>query len=136
MKTKYFSIFSVNLFKFGEQYVTQFILFECKYLFSIIFFYFHKSDSCQDRYHTHAFNAYSIRIFGDYVEEIFIDGVVNYLKRSRKRILYIPRDNFHRITKSNGCLTLLLAGRWKDSWQELVDGEYITYNWNRKILNK
>lgn len=138
MKTKYFSFLKYNVFNFGEQKVSQFIIFECKYLFSIIFFYFYKSNSCQDRFHTHAFNAISIRIFGDYIEEFLLDEVnykVDSAKRSRSRFLYIPRDSYHRITKSNGCLTLLLSGKWKKTWKEYINGEVIIYNWNRKTNN-
>jgi len=135
MKSKYFSLFSLNKFEFGEQHVTQFILFECKYLFSIIFFYFHKSNKCQDRFHTHAFNAISILLFGNYVEEFLKDGIITNSNRNRSRILFIPRDKFHRITKSNGCLTMLISGRWKPTWMEYINGEVVTYNWNRR-LNK
>lgn len=138
MKTKYFSILSYNRFEFGEQVVSQFIIFECKYLFSIIFFYFHKSNGCQDRFHTHAFNAISIRIFGDYIEEFLLDEVtckIDSAKRSRSRFLYIPRDSYHRITRSNGCLTLLLSGKWNKTWKEYVNGNIIYYNWNRNPLN-
>ena len=136
MKTKYFTLLSLNKFEFGEQHVTQLILFECKYLFSIIFFYFHKSDSYQDRFHTHAFKAISIRIFGDYVEEFLNHNVITSAKRSRNRIIYIPRDEFHRITKSNGCLTLLISGSWKQTWQEYIDNKFVTYSWNRNIQLK
>ena len=138
MKTKYFSIFDYNKFEFGEQIVSQFIIFECKYLFSIIFFYFHKSNGCQDRFHTHAFNAISIRIFGDYIEEFLLDEseyIIDSAKRSRKRFLYIPRDSYHRITRSDGCLTLLLSSRWNKTWKEYIDGKIVYYNWNRTILN-
>jgi len=138
MKTKYFSIFDYNKFEFGEQVVSQFIIFECKYLFSIIFFYFHQSKGCQDRFHTHAFNAISIRIFGDYIEEFLLDEV-NYIidsaKRSRNRFLYIPRNSYHRITKSDGCLTLLLSSKWNKTWKEYINGKVIYYKWNRNILN-
>lgn len=137
MKTKYLSFLRYNKFVFGEQVVSQFVLFECKYLFSLIFFYFHKSSSCQDRFHTHAFKSLSIRIFGDYVEEILIDkNVVEKLNRSRKRFLYIPKDYFHRITRSNGCLTLLLSGSWDKEWQEYKDGEFKIYTWGRENKTK
>ena len=134
MRTKYFTILSLNKFEFGEQHVTQLILFECKYLFSIIFFYFHKSYLCQDRFHTHAFKAISIRIFGDYVEEFLNHNVITSDKRSRNRIIFIPRDEFHRITKSNGCLTLLISGSWKQTWQEYIDNKFVTYSWNRNLI--
>ena len=135
MKTKYFSLLSLNFFCFGKQIVTQFIVFECKYLFSIIFFYFHKTNGVQDRFHTHAFNALSIRIFGDYTEEFLDENTleITSAQRKRKRFLYIPRNSFHRITKSTGCLTLLISGRWKKTWKEYKDDNFTVYNWNRKI---
>lgn len=135
IKTNYFSFLKYNKFVFGEQAVSQFVIFECKYLFSIIFFYFHKSNFKQDRFHTHAFNALSIRIFGDYIEEILLDvpnGLYSKEKRSRTRFLYIPRDSFHRITKSDGCLTLLLSGPWKKEWKEYINGQVKRYTWGRK----
>lgn len=135
MKTKYFTILSLNKFEFGEQHVTQLILFKSKYLFSIIFFYFHPSVSHQDRFHTHAFEAISIRLFGDYVEEFLNNGVITSAKRSRNRIIYIPCDEFHRITKSNGCITMLISGSWKQTWQESIDNKIVTYSWNRNIQN-
>lgn len=131
----WFNIFKYSVFNFGEQKVTQFILFECKYLFSIIFFYFHPSDSTQDRFHTHAFKSISVLLFGNYIEEI-LDENFNIFKRSRNtsRFLYIPRNKYHRITKSTGCLTLLVSGRWKNSWKEYINGKEVEYSWNRKEL--
>ena len=135
MKTKYFSFLSYNLFEFGDQHVSQFIVFESKYLFSIIFFYFHKSSGCQDRFHTHAFNALSFRVFGNYIEEFIVDNYEIVSKpRDRSRLLYIPKNSFHRITKSDGCLTILLSGRWEKTWKEYVNGQLIIYNWNRHVL--
>lgn len=132
-KNKYLSFLKYNKFIFGEQAVSQFVVFECKYLFSIIFFYFHKSDSHQDRFHTHAFKAVSIRIFGDYIEELLeSNGEIVKLNRSRSRVLYIPKDCFHRITKSDSCLTLLLSGPWSKQWKEYKNGKITTYTWGRK----
>ena len=48
MKRKSRSLLKYNKFLFGTQPVSQFVVFESKYLFSIIFFYFHKSDGEQD----------------------------------------------------------------------------------------
>lgn len=142
---KTMKLFKYSKFKFGEQHVSQFILFEHKKLFSIIFFYFHKSNGNQDRFHTHAFNAYSFRIFGNYIEEKRI-GIVNHntnkLKymifkenRNESRLIYIPKNSWHRITKSNGCLTLLLSGPWGETWQEYFpkNQKTITYSHNRII---
>lgn len=125
-------IFKKQVFEFGEQKVTQFKIFENKKWFSLIIFYFHNSpNKSQDRFHTHAFNALSIRLWGDYEEE-FLDKPSSM--RSRKRFLFIPRDSFHRITRSNGCCTLLLAGKWKKTWLEFKNGEFTEFSHNRKII--
>jgi hypothetical protein len=43
IKRKDFSFLTFNRFSFGDQIVSQFVLFEWKLLGSIIIFYFHKS---------------------------------------------------------------------------------------------
>ncbi len=135
MKGKIFSIFAYNKFTFGDQIVSQFVIFECKWLFSIIIFYFHKSDSSQDRFHTHAFNALSIKLFGRYTEYLLTDENTGEYKSSRRNTVlkYFPRDSYHKIGNSNGCATILISGRWKKHWKEFKDNKIINYNWNRKI---
>jgi len=135
MKTKLFSLFKYNKFEFGNQIVSQFIIFECKYLFSIILFYFHKSDKEQDRYHTHAFNAHSFKIFGKYTEYVLYDEKTlenkSYIRESVYK--YFPKDCYHKIGNSTGCLTILFSGKWDKTWKECNDkGEIKTLNWNRK----
>ena len=133
MKTVIFSLFKYNKFTFGNQVVSQFVVFEHKRLFSIIFFYFHKSEESQDRFHTHAFNAWSFNLFGQYSEYI-LDEKTKWveIKRRRNVIEYFPRESFHKIGNSNGCMTLLLSGPWKDGWKEYIDGEIVEYNWGRE----
>jgi len=136
MKLKFISLLKYNKFKFGNQIVSQFVIFECKYLFSIIIFYFHKSDGHQDRFHTHAFNAISFKLFGQYDEHVLIDeNTGKYDIRRRKQIIqYFPRNSYHRIAKSNGCCTILLSGKWNKTWKEYIDGKIKIYSWNRKEL--
>ena len=86
MKTRTFSFLKFNRFKFGEQIVTQFVLFELKYLGSIIFFYFHKSQKAQDRFHTHAFNAISVKFFGNYDEHVLINENTGEYKIKKRDI--------------------------------------------------
>lgn len=104
----------------GEQVVSELTILEWKRLFSIKMFHFHKTDGKQDRFHTHAFNAVSVLLSGDYIEEVVddLDNIVP-LKRSRKRFLFIPTNQYHRITKSEGCRTLLITGPWGDTFKEL-----------------
>lgn len=104
----------------GDQCVTELTILEWKKLFSIKLFHFHKTDGKQDRFHTHAFNAVSILLSGDYVEEVIDDtNTIVPLKRSRKRFLFIPANQYHRITKSDGCRTLLITGPWGNTFKEL-----------------
>ena len=120
MKNRFLSILKYNKFKFGKQHISQFVVFECKYIGSIIFFYFHKSDYSQDRFHTHAFNAISFKIFGNYDEHVLInENTGKYEIHKRTNIIkYFPRNSYHRIANSNGCLTLLLSGKWEKHWKE------------------
>lgn len=124
---------SINL---GDQNVTELTILEWKRFFSIKMFYFHPTDGKQDRFHTHAFNAVSILLSGDYVEEVIKDALVCELKRSRKRFLFIPANQYHRITKSTGCRTLLITGPWGDEFKELrqvpSDNKYFT-GWTEHV---
>lgn len=136
MKTKWFSIFKLNKFEFGKQVVSQFVIFECKYLFSVIIFYFHKSDGVQDRHHTHAFNALSIKLFGTYTEYVYEESEYTkrwYCRDRTEIVKYFPRDSFHKIGNSTGCATVLFSGPWKKTWKELLDtGEIKEYTWGRE----
>jgi hypothetical protein len=115
VKNKVFSFFRYNRFNFGDQPVSQFVILEWKHLFSIIIFYFHRSEGSQDRFHTHAFNALSFKIFGQYTEYVLSSESANdYIEKRRTQFFkYFPRNSYHKIGNSNGCMTLLLSGRWK-----------------------
>jgi hypothetical protein len=136
-KSKSLSFLKYNKFIFGEQVVSQFIIFEWKHLFSIIIFYFHKSNGCQDRFHTHAFNAISIKLFGTYEEQIMDSESTGefHIEKRTSIFKYFPRDSYHRISKSDGCCTILFSGRWKKTWKEYIDGNVVHYNWNRININ-
>lgn len=103
----------------GQQNVTELTILEWKKLFSIKLFHFHKSTGCQDRFHTHSFNSISFLIKGNYVEEILRGDTVVPYNRNRSRFIYIPSNEYHRITRSDGCRTLLITGPWEPEWKEL-----------------
>jgi len=143
---------------FGDLVAKQFVLFEHKKLFGIIFFYF--KGGKQDRFHTHAFNALSIKLWGTYTEGILVydknwleprfGGIVpvideiKYVKRD-KIFKYFPRNCYHSINDSKGCMTILFQGPWNETWKEckIKDGrlgnyvitEETTLTWHRKIFN-
>lgn len=112
-------IFKKKRINLGEQDVTEWTLLEYKKWFSIKLFHFHKSDGCQDRFHTHAFGAVSILLKGDYTEELLEGSQIVSRSRKASRLTYIPRDTYHRITRSTGCHTVLITGPWSGSFKEL-----------------
>jgi hypothetical protein len=137
MKTTWISLFAFNKFNFGNRPIHQFVLIEIKPLFSIIFFWFHKSDNIQDRYHTHAFNAISIKLFGEYDEHVLLDeSTGESIVNNRTQVIkYFPRDSYHAIGKSKrGCLTILFSGPWHKHWKEWIDGKVARYSWSRVKL--
>lgn len=135
MKTRIFSLLRYNKFTFGDQVVSQFVIFECKFLFSLIIFYFHKSDSSQDRFHTHAFNAFSIKLFGEYSEYILDDESTGefHVEKRTQVFKFFPRNSYHKIGNSKGCCTFLISGPWNKNWKEYINGNVVTYTWGRNI---
>lgn len=103
----------------GEQNVSETTILEWKRLFSIKLFHFHTTSGKQDRFHTHSFGAVSFLITGNYIEEIIKDGKVIALDRNRSRFIYIPKNQYHRITKSDSCRTIMITGPWSKHWKEL-----------------
>ena len=134
-KTRVFSLLKYNKFEFGEQIVSQFVVFECKWLFSIIIFYFHKSEGSQDRFHTHAFNALSFKLFGKYDEHLLDSEETGefHVEERTQFFKYFPRNSYHRIAKSTGCATILISGPWKKEWKEYIKGKIQNYSWGREI---
>jgi hypothetical protein len=136
MKSKTISFLRYNKFTFGDQTVSQFVIFECKWLFSVIVFYFHKCGSSQDRFHTHAFNALSIKLFGKYDEYILDNEETGefHIEERTQILKWFPRDSYHKIGGSTGCCTILFSGRWEKSWKEYHDGKVLHYSWGRENL--
>lgn len=120
----------------GDQLVTELTVLEWKPLFSIKLFHFHPSSGVQDRFHTHAFKAVSFLLSGNYMEEIIRDGKIIKLPRNRKRVLYIPKDEFHRIGHSGGCKTLLITGPWGDTFRELTQFALHPVFWKETICGE
>ncbi len=118
----------------GELDANQFIIIEIKSLFSIIFYFF-KGSGWQDRFHTHAFNAVSFRIFGSYRVRDIIDGKVVESART-SRVKFFSKKTNHMLGPSQGCLTLLIAGPWDKTWIETKDGQERVLTWGRKRISQ
>lgn len=125
----------------GTLTVDETTILEWKPLFSLKTFYFHKGDA-QEIYHTHSFSAISFLIHGNYVES-FYDAERSPDRcweepRNRSRLIYIPQDRFHQITKSEGCRTVMLTGPWGDTYREYQPdtNEIITSTHGRREVSR
>lgn len=97
----------------------------------MIFFYFKGGD--QDRFHTHAFNAISFKLFGKYTEGIMDPDTKEITYRERTQIFrYFPRNSYHSINRSNGCCTFLIQGPWRKTWKEYKNNQEKILTWHRK----
>lgn len=127
-------IMSFKKIIFGDLIANQFVLFEHKKLFGLLFFYF--KGGSQDRFHTHAFNALSIKLFGNYMEGILDEKTKQITYESRNSVFkYFPRDRYHSINHSDGCLTFLIQGPWKKYWKEYKNGVETKLTWHRQEVN-
>lgn len=122
----------------GDGHIIQYVLFESKHLFSIIFYNWKTIK--QNRFHSHAFPAVAFLLSGSYEEEVFKDGeikqkTVNQWMKPR----YLPKDYTHRILKAEPhTWTMVFVGPWKKTWWEYFDDTktWVKYGWGRKVLEK
>lgn len=111
MKFKSLSLGTIN--------VDEITIAEWKPLFSLKTFYFCPGEA-QEIYHTHSFDSYSFLVYGNYIEAFYDDVNDIYWEepRNRSRLIHIPRDRYHQITKSDGCRTIMITGPWSDHYKE------------------
>lgn len=117
----------------GVGNISRFTIIEIKYLFGIIINTFNTTS--QDRYHSHAFHAWSWMLKGGYFEDVIKDGkVIRNVAIWKSR--WIPRNHIHRIGYSlPGSMSVTFEGPWESTWQEyFTDGRMKTYTWGRKVL--
>jgi hypothetical protein len=121
----------------GEGAVYSFTLFESKYLFSIIFYWWKTID--QVRFHTHAFAAIAFLLSGSYVEDRIVDGQIE--ENNVNQWLwprYLPRNYTHKIKKAAPrTLTMVITGPWQKHWYEYFEDtrQWIKYGWGREKLD-
>lgn len=115
--------------KLGEFIANQFTIIEIKNLFSFIVYYF-KGDGWQDRYHSHAFNAIAINLFGNIQEEI-LDNNKTKIEIRNEWIKYYSKERYHKLGKSKGCLMIVICGPWEKYWYEIKDGIKRKLSWKR-----
>lgn len=116
----------------GVGNIQRFTIFEIKYVCGIIVNIFNTTN--QDRFHSHAFNAFSWMLRGHYFEEVIEDGAVVTKKIEKSR--FIPRNYIHKITQSTpNAMSITFEGPWESTWNEYFDtGRVKAYSWGRKVL--
>lgn len=106
--------------------VTGYFLVEIKPLFSIVLLHFAKGS--REAYHSHAFNALSIWLWGRVKEHILYGDTLGW---NAGRAKYTPRDCFHKIEALEDSWCLSFRGPWVDKWYEVRKGKYVTLTHGR-----
>jgi hypothetical protein len=129
---KFGKLFHYDKTSLGIGNIKRFTIFEFKFLGGIIINIFNTVD--QDRFHSHAFHAFSLMIRGYYYEDVMIDKKIISKKIVRSRI--IPRNYIHKIKNSSkNAISITFEGPWKYTWSEYFDsGRVRVYSWGRKVI--
>jgi len=110
--------------------VTGYFIVEIKSLFSIVLLHF--SPGSREAYHSHAFNAVTIWVWGR-VKEHLLSGETLGWKAGR--IKYTPRDNFHKVEALTHAWALCFRGPWVDYWQESRSGQLVILTHGRQEVS-
>jgi hypothetical protein len=106
----------------GTGWVKRYTIIEIRWLFSI---YIHEiATNCQDRFHTHAFNAIGWTVTGGYLEDQLPEiGSKEEPKRVRvSGIRFIPRLCNHKLLRAlPNTNTILFTGAYSELWTEEED---------------
>lgn len=130
---KFGKLLHVDNTSLGVGNIKRFTIIEVKHLFGIIVNIFNTEN--QDRFHSHAFHAFSWMIRGHYYEEVILPDskvIVKKIEKSR----FIPRNYIHKITSSSkNAMSVTFEGPWESTWNEYFDNYRVkTYTWGRKVL--
>lgn len=106
--------------------VTGYFLVEIKSLFSIVLLHFQKRG--REAYHSHAFNALSIWLWGHAIETLLSGEKLGWKCGGIK---YTPRESFHRYEALTSSWCLTFRGPWNDYWQESRNGKLVTLTHGR-----
>lgn len=110
--------------------VTGYWLIEAKSLFSVVLLHF--SPGSREAYHNHAFNAHTVWLRGNVVEQM-LDGTAKVWIPGD--VKHTPKSSFHRIIAgSSGAWALSVRGPWDKTWQEHKAGKTTTLAQGRKIV--
>lgn len=111
--------------------VTGYWLVEAKSAFSIVLLHFRPGT--RDAYHSHAFNALSLWLWGT-VTEHMLSGERNVYRAGNLK--YTPRECFHKVEAHGSVWCLSIRGPWVDSWMEFKWGRLVRLTHGRKVVSE
>ena len=122
----------------GKGSVTQYIVFENKYLFSILFYKWNTID--QIRFHTHAFASFAFLLRGWYWEKVIFNKIemTNFVNQPLWP-RFLPRNYCHAIQNAKpGTLTMVITGPWQKNWHEYFPDTktWVKYAWGREKVGR
>lgn len=118
----------------GEKsHVTVYFLCAIKPLFSIGLLHF--ADGTREAYHSHAFNAVTLLLRGNFREEYLSGKQVNY---EAGDIKFTPRSRFHKVRSYGDTWALTFRGPWSDTWKEFLPEEhkFVTLTHGRNVVQE
>ncbi len=117
--------------------VTGFWIIEIKWLFSIVLLRF--NTGTRENYHSHAFNALTIWLKGNVVEDVWGSSWWDGKHwPAAGRFKWTPRTSIHRVRAIVPTYCLSFRGPWKKSWFEInpVTNERITMTSGRTVVSR
>lgn len=116
-----------------ESTVTAYVLFEIKWLASVMLLRF--DNGSRDAYHNHAFNAVSWLLRGELHESNLYSPSRGYIPSIRP--IVTKRSTFHKVSSLGRSWALTFRGPWSKTWREydLYRGRYTTLTHGRKVVS-
>lgn len=114
-----------------ESPVDAYVLFEVKWLCSIMLLKFNKGG--REAFHTHAFNALTWFLFGNIVEEDISGGKYTYRRSVFPKVT--KKNKNHRVFANLDSWCFTVRGPWSKTWSETLDGKEITLTHGREKLD-
>ena len=107
--------------------VTGYFLIEWKRAFSIVLLHFAKGT--REAFHEHAFNAWTLWLWGVVVEH-HLNGYRKVFSGGMSK--FTPRNCFHKIEALEPTWALSIRGPWMDRWREWRQGRFVTLTHGRR----
>jgi quercetin dioxygenase-like cupin family protein len=130
---KYWEFFEKRKDGGDQSHVTVYFLCAIKPLFSIGLLHF--ADGTREAFHSHAFNAITLLLKGNFREEYLSGKMVNYTAGDIK---FTPRSRFHKVRSFGNTWALTFRGPWSNTWKEYLSEQkqFVTLTHGRNVVSQ